>query len=648
MGAVLSRTHIAHDIHGFLLPVFEAISNAVDGIRARFGEDDAPKSGLIKIRFRDANNPAKITVSVADNGIGLTDENYTSFKTPYSGYKLKEKGRGFGRFIGFKVYASVVYLSRHSPLLDSEAIRSFRFDIRQAKEFTFLDKTPEFAGSGLAVEYSQPLTDWHDLVRSLAPTEVMDEIGDHFLPYFLSRWLPKTTIQFDDQPEEDITAHFKALFVKYDSGSLEIEIEGQREKLEYSLARLPRRPSLKNHCLLFSAAHRIVGAARDLTNKLGEPHFVDEKNNRYIVVAVVSGEALEKRLNDARTSFDLPSKVVEEIVSEVSGAIQVGEKGQIDRIKKGQSTELDEALRENPILKLGLRGRTVDEYVATRPNNWKAEQFVSDLAIERFRATADLSRAIVAALENAENYKSQLKDLAEKVDEGQKEALAEYVIHRKNIIELVQAARRYGDDGKRKPEEAIHDLVFRRFGDNASTNYFEHNLWLVDDALAFLPYISSDRAAHGSGRKKGDKIPDLMFFDDSLVLGDQTGTSITIVEFKKPSRDDYRFGSPADDPVLQVINTLQHLTKAQSVTRSDGSFFPIGNVVQRFAYIIADLTPSMCDVLRMHDFKNDWKSDVFVRYRDTERMFIQAFGYETLVKNAKERNQAFFSFLFNE
>lgn len=40
MRAVLSRTHLAHDLHGFLLPVLEAISNAMDGIHARFDQDD--------------------------------------------------------------------------------------------------------------------------------------------------------------------------------------------------------------------------------------------------------------------------------------------------------------------------------------------------------------------------------------------------------------------------------------------------------------------------------------------------------------------------------------------------------------------------------------------------------------------------------
>lgn len=238
--------------------------------------------------------------------------------------------------------------------------------------------------------------------------------------------------------------------------------------------------------------------------------------------------------------------------------------------------------------------------------------------------------------------------MVRKVGEGEKEALAEYIIHRKNIIELVESARRYGSDGNRSPEEAIHELVFRRFSDSVKTGYFEHNLWLIDDALAFLPYVSSDRTLHGKRRGAGDKVTDLAFFDDSLVLGDEDGTTITIVEFKKPSRDDYSFGKVKSDPVLQVIETLGQATAAGGITRTDGSHLSFAGVVRRFAFIVADITPTLSKLFKQHDFKNDWNPRIYVRYRDNEKIFIQAVGYETLVENAKKRNQAFFSVLFGE
>jgi len=646
MKAVLSRTHLNTDTHGFLLPVLEAISNAMDGIESRFG-GEAENKGLIKIRFENLNDPTKIMISVTDNGIGLTDDNYNSFRTPFSGYKLKQRGRGFGRFIAFKVFNRILYSSRHE-FFKEQIVRTFRFNINEKNEFNFHDGEPDFSECGLCVEYNQPLRDWYELIKSLKENSILEEIGSHFLPFFLYKWLPTISIQFDDATPEDIKAHFQDIFVEYENGDFSVKIEGRQEKVNYSLTRIPKSPKFTNHCLLFSAADRIVGHPRDLTNKIGQPHFTDEKDQKYIVIAVLRSDAFEERLNDSRTSINIPLSSIEEIIGETSNIIQRKESDQIDKIKEYQSHDLDDALKENPILRLGLRGKTISEYVSNKPNNWKPENFISDLAIQRYRATNELTKQIAEAAKNPNNYGKNIQDLVSKLDAGQKEALAEYVLHRKSIIELVEQARRHTDQGKHAPEDTIHDLVFRRFRDNVETGYFQHNLWLIDDMLAFLPYVSSDRSMHGKGRKKGDKVSDLMFYDDSMILGDNEGTTLGIIEFKRPSRDDYKFGNAKTDPVLQVLDTLDQATKAGGIAKTDGTHMSFGNMPRRYAFIIADLTPTLIEVLKKHDFKNDMNPKIFIRYRDNEKLFIQAYGYETLVEMAKKRNQAFFTVLLGE
>ena len=646
MVAVLERTHVSKDLHGFLLPILEAVSNAMHGIEARFG-DDARRDGTIAIRVFHVNDSRKFMVSITDNGIGLDEGNYLSFKTPFSGHKLQQNGRGFGRFIAFKVFDRILYSSRFEATTKPDK-RTFRFDIKQKNELIFDDGEPDFTHLGLCVEYDEPRAEWSELIKSLDENDIADHIGSHFLPHFLYRWLPEITIRFGDADPSSITAHFKDVFVQSESGSFEQVMDGRAEMIEYSLTKVPRTRSFKNHCLLFAAGDRIVGNPRDLTNLLGQPAFFDDKGQPYIVIAVVRSSAFESRLNDARTGINISPTVIEEIVATVGGIIQSTENSQIAKIKATQSKDLEGALQENPILRIGLRGQSVATYVAGKPNNWKAQDFVSNLAIERYRVARDLTKAIASATNNPENYMENIKDIVEKIDATNKEALAEYVVHRKKVIELFEAARKHGSTGTHAPEDTVHDLVFHRFSDNAKTDYFEHNLWLIDDALAFLPYISSDRAMHGKGRKKGDKVPDLAFFDDSLVLGDNDGTTITIVEFKKPSRDDYRFGDIKHDPVMQVIKTLEEATTAGGIAKTDGTHFAFRGVVRRFAYIIADIKPTLAKVLSLHDFKNDWNPNIHVRYRDNEQIFIQAMGYDTLIALAKKRNQAFFSVLFGE
>ena len=67
MQAVLERTNLSVNVHGFLLPIFEALSNSLDGIEHRFGEQ-ASRDGKIEIKFKNLTDPSKIMISVTDNG----------------------------------------------------------------------------------------------------------------------------------------------------------------------------------------------------------------------------------------------------------------------------------------------------------------------------------------------------------------------------------------------------------------------------------------------------------------------------------------------------------------------------------------------------------------------------------------------------
>ncbi|WP_395542336.1 hypothetical protein [Neotabrizicola sp. sgz301269] len=646
MRAVLARTHLSVSSHGFMLPIFEALSNSFDGIEQRFGED-ATRKGRIHLRFDNVGDPDNFFVSISDNGIGLNDDNYTSFRTPFSGFKLSKRGRGFGRFIAFKVFSRIHYSSRFLSGV-SESVRTFRFDIERDEEIVFHEGEPDFEDFGVCLELDDVKNEWRNLISELTTDDIKGEIGSHFLPYFLSRGLPQISLQFGEGEPENITYYFKSLFVPHDTGEFDCEIDGVTCRLNYALTKIPKTRQFKSHSLLVAAADRIVGHPRDLSNKLGAAHFTDRSDEKYIIVAVVRGDAFETRLNDSRTSIDLPAKAIESIVGSVCSAIQEKEQVQVEKIKEGQSRQLTLTLQENPILRLGLKGQTLDEYVSRKPNNWGPEEFVQDLALSRFRATGDLLKQIAEASNNQESYIEKIHELAGKIDAGKKEALAEYVLHRKSIIDLLDASRRFNASDKRGSEDEVHSLIFRRFSDSTNVEYFEHNLWLIDDALAFVPYVSSDRTMHGKRRQQGDKVTDLLFFDDSMVLGDEDGTSLAIVEFKKPSRNDYKFGDAKTDPVTQVIDTLEKALASGGISKVDGTHISFAGVTRRQAFIVADITSSLIPVLRRHDFKNNYNPKIWYRYRDQEQVLIQVYGYDTLVETAKKRNQAFCTILLDE
>lgn len=644
MPAVVERTHVSHDLRGFLLPVFEALSNCLHSIESRFGEDNM-RAGKVEIVF-DNPNSENILISIEDNGIGLDERNFESFLTPFSGLKLEKRGRGFGRFIAFKVFDRIHYQSRDDNG-STLRTRTFRFNIYDEREIIFFEGEPDFQGTGVKVEFDEPKPEWRQVIEELDLDVVADDLAEHFLPEFLKGQLPQMRLVFGGEPC-DLNTRFGALFSPKSTGKITVPIDGKPEQLDYTLSTIPRTSRFNQNSLMFSAGGRIVGRPRDLGQKLGRPFFVDQNDQKYIVVAVVSGEAFEKRLNDARTSINITPKEVEAIVSEIAEVIEGTEKDQIEKIKKAQRDELASALAENPILRMGLRGETLEEYVRQKPNSWRADQFVSDLALKRYRISEDITESISKVSDDESAYFSEIRGIVAALDEQKKDALAEYIVHRQKVISLIELARKFDKDDKVPPEETIHNLIFRRFSDSTEAGYFDHNLWIVDDLLAFCPYISSDRTVHGGRRSAGDKVTDLLFFDDSMILGEDDGSSLIIVEFKKPARNDYRFGPAKTDPVTQVVETLQKALAAGSTQKKDGEIFSFAGVTRRFAYIIADLTPTLLSVLRSHDFQNDWNPKVWYRYRGNEEMAIYVYGYDTMLENAKKRNAAFFQVLLGE
>ncbi|WP_240330510.1 hypothetical protein [Streptomyces sp. CB09001] len=95
-----------------LLPLLEAVVNAIQAIDARFGDDMEP--GRLSIRIRRSQQEALdfshvgpgraalkpiVGFSVEDNGVGFTPENMTSFETLDSDHKADMGCRGVGRLL---------------------------------------------------------------------------------------------------------------------------------------------------------------------------------------------------------------------------------------------------------------------------------------------------------------------------------------------------------------------------------------------------------------------------------------------------------------------------------------------------------------------------------------------------------------------
>ena len=76
---------------------------------------------------------------------------------------------------------------------------------------------------------------------------------------------------------------------------------------------------------------------------------------------------------------------------------------------------------------------------------------------------------------------------AEKLSEMGKSSLAEYIVHRKAVLDILEGNLKYQDsDGNSYAyEESIHQLVFPMQNTSDDIDYTSHNLWLIDEKLSY-------------------------------------------------------------------------------------------------------------------------------------------------------------------
>lgn len=96
-------------------------------------------------------------------------------------------------------------------------------------------------------------------------------------------------------------------------------------------------------------------------------------------------------------------------------------------------------------------------------------------------------------LEQVGEYKLRLQANLQKAEDLKKSDLANYVSHRKVIVDLLQKSIERLEDGKYAREDLIHELIMPMPKDSSELFLDSCNLWLIDERLAFHSYLASDK-----------------------------------------------------------------------------------------------------------------------------------------------------------
>ena len=119
-----------------LTPVIEAVCNSIDAIgpERTDGVIDiiVKRTGQRSLNLDNAHTLSDIvSIDIADNGIGFTEENKDSFDTYRSGFKMSKGGKGFGRFMYLKYFNNV---SIESVFCENDKYKQRSFTFGHADE----------------------------------------------------------------------------------------------------------------------------------------------------------------------------------------------------------------------------------------------------------------------------------------------------------------------------------------------------------------------------------------------------------------------------------------------------------------------------------------------------------------------------------
>mgnify|MGYP007024036106 CR=1 FL=1 len=251
-------------------------------------------------------------------------------------------------------------------------------------------------------------------------------------------------------------------------------------------------------------------------------------------------------------------------------------------------------------------------------------------------------------IEDKEAYSKRIDEYLSKASDLKRSDLANYVAHRKVILDLLRKAIKKGTDGKYSKEDVLHKLIMPMQTVSKEIKFEDSNLWLVDERLTFHNFLASDKTLTSIPITNSDstKEPDFLglnVYDNPLLVNDGDNlplASITVVEIKRPMRNDAKAGEEKD-PIEQALGYLKRV-RSGSVTTEAGRPIPNSEHIPGFCYIICDITSSIKDRCDILDLRVTSDKLGYFGFHKTFNAYIEVISFDRLLNMATERNKAFF------
>lgn len=645
--------------HG-LLPVFEAVVNSIHAIE----ESEQLDNGKIIIEinrdtqssldFEDAALPLITGFTIKDDGCGFNSNNLTSFKTLDSDYKIDKGCRGVGRLTWLKVFDLIEVESCYLNKEGKAEKLSFKFNTESGIYNEAIVDTKENQ-TGTTVK----LIGFDSAYRERVATgieSIANHLLEHVLWYFVREQVSPQIVIKDSKE----TIKLDDLYEQYMHG------KASRDKLTirdhtFELIHVKFHASVnKNHQLAFCAANRLV-KEESIQGKIPGLYgnITDEKGD-FTYNCYISSSYLDENVRSERTAFNIPEKV-DDMLQEVS--LRDIREAVLDKAKNF----LEDVLEEN----IAKGRKRVEDFISHKAPRYRPilsrlpdssliidpKKSDKELELHLHAHWYEIERELVSEghdimqpknNEHTDEYKVRLNEYLHKAEDLKKSDLANYVSHRKVIIDLLQKSIERQENGKYAREDMIHELIMPMRKDSSEVFLDSCNLWLIDESLAFHSYLASDKTFNSMPitSSESNKEPDLLslrVFDNPILVNNQASlplAAITVIEIKRPMRNDMREGEDKD-PIDQALSYLERVREGRVMTPS-GRPIPGNKDIPGYCYILCDLTETMQRRCRRANLKVTSDGMGYFGYNEPSHAYIEVISFDQLVNSAKKRNRAFF------
>jgi hypothetical protein len=641
-----------------LTPLFEAVSNSLHAIAATRRKDGEIRIVIERKAQKEMQGPVGEAVQpiesivITDNGEGFGDRNFEAFKELDTGIKEQLGSKGIGRLFWLKVFDRAVV---DSVFRDGDKLLRRKFVFRLPDGI-----------AGEIVEICDPSTPAQTTVRlvglrdhfsrsyRIGVSEVREAVLHHLLSFFVTQFVPR--IEFVEEGNVHATITADSL-PKIDESPFDIR------GISFRLIHMKlSKDSVNSHAVHFCAADRVV-KSRTLGDLLGNftKRQIEERKEYYYYGGYVLSPKLNESVAAERDDFQIEEHVEDlfgdksvawqEIEEEVAHRVESWLKTPLAALRRARDERVESVFTHKVPELTYLRRLGIEEL-----DNFPLDASESEIALRVNKLHFEKRRTIIerldATLESLEaddigqfeefraKFAAEILSLSEV---GQAD-LSAYMLYRQRVLSILLKAVQFKDGESRfEKEKVVHSLFFPRFQDSEGASIYDgHNLWLIDEALAFENYIASDLklGEHKLLLSDSEARPDIAAYGLHFGINRPSHAfdHITIVEFKRPGK---KLGR-RDNPIQQIYDYIDDI-RAGKVRDFHGLELKANQQTRFLGIVLCDsINEQMVTAARRENLLQEADGVSWHGNNTNYNLYLRVVPFRQIYELACRRHQKFF------